>query len=185
MRCVETSRKRRETGLLLATGFVFGTAAFADPVVLQEQKAIEGKVETSVAGSTVEQSSAAGAANDAAMSGQTSESVLRARIERLHKKVLTAEDYRSLNYGILGLISVKSIFSARNTVIEVMPDLPAATAGIRPGDVEIQIGDHVCGRDDNQRTQWNVADGEAGTPVDGHGQTWKQIAYIPLDQNEY
>ncbi len=41
-----------------------------------------------------------------------------------------------------------------------------ALAGIRPGDVEIQIGDHVLERGDNQRTNWNVADGEAGTPVD-------------------
>jgi C-terminal processing protease CtpA/Prc len=84
----------------------------------------------------------------------------------LFGRKMTSEDYRSLNYGILGMVTWRSIFSGKQTVTEVYDGCPAALAGIRPGDIEIQADDHVWTRSDDQRSNWNIADGEAGTPID-------------------
>jgi len=92
----------------------------------------------------------------------------------LSARKMSAQDFRDLNYGVLGIVSFRTIFSAKQTVTEVFPGCPAALAGIRPGDVEVQTDDHVWNRSDNQRSSWNITDGEAGTPVDltirRHGQ---------------
>jgi hypothetical protein len=82
------------------------------------------------------------------------------------RKKMSAEDYRNLNYGVLGIVTQKSILGSKQTVIDVITDCPAALAGIRPGDVELGVDDHAWTREDNQRETWNRADGEAGTPVD-------------------
>ncbi len=78
----------------------------------------------------------------------------------------TSEDYRSLEYGIIGTVSTRRLFSKIDKITVVFPDCPAALAGIRPGDVIVQIADHVLQGKDTQRTTWNVADGKAGTKVD-------------------
>ncbi len=87
---------------------------------------------------------------------------------------MSAAAYRNLNYGVIGIVSRKLIFGSKQTVTEVYPGCPAALAGIRPGDVEVQTDDHVWNREDNQRSNWNITDGKAGTPVDvtirRHGQ---------------
>ena len=86
----------------------------------------------------------------------------------------TAEDYRSLNYGILGVVMVRFPFSKAERVTQVFPDCPAIQAGIKPGDVVVQIADHVLSGHETQRTTWDTADGVAGTHVDytvrRHGQ---------------
>jgi membrane-associated protease RseP (regulator of RpoE activity) len=78
----------------------------------------------------------------------------------------TSEDYRNLEYGIIGTVSTRRLFSKIDKITVVFPDCPAALAGIRPGDVIVQIADHVLKGKDTQRTTWNVADGKAGTKVD-------------------
>ena len=82
------------------------------------------------------------------------------------KGKMTSEDYRNLEYGILGMVTEKHFFGSKQTITEVYPGCPAALAGIEPGDVEVQTDDHVWNRGDDQRSNWNIADGKAGTPVD-------------------
>jgi len=78
----------------------------------------------------------------------------------------TAQEFRNMNYGIIGMVCLRPLFGGKQTVIAVYPGCPAALAGIRPGDVEIQTDNRVLGNFENQRSTWNVTDGEAGTPVD-------------------
>ncbi len=78
----------------------------------------------------------------------------------------TTEDYRSLNYGVLGIVMVRWPFSKTERVTQVFPDCPAVLAGIKPGDVVIQIGDRVLSGHETQKTTWHTADGVAGTHVE-------------------
>ena len=78
---------------------------------------------------------------------------------------MTSEDYRNLEYGILGMVTEKHFFGSKQTVTEVYSGYPAASR-ISTGDVELQTDDHVWNRGDDQRSNWNIADGKAGTPVD-------------------
>jgi hypothetical protein len=78
----------------------------------------------------------------------------------------TAEDYRSLNYGIIGMKSKTNRFSKLDKVIAVFPDCPAQQVGIKPGDVIVKIADHTVDKKTTQKTIWQKADGIAGTHVD-------------------
>lgn len=78
----------------------------------------------------------------------------------------TTEDYRSLNYGVLGIVMVRWPFTKTERVTQVFPDCPAALAGIKPGDVVLQIADHVLSGHETQKTTWHTADGVAGTHVE-------------------
>jgi C-terminal processing protease CtpA/Prc len=86
----------------------------------------------------------------------------------------TTEDYRSLNYGILGIVMVRFPFSKAERITQLFPDCPAVQAGLRPGDVVIKIADHVLSGHETQKTTWHTADGVAGTHVEytikRHGQ---------------
>jgi C-terminal processing protease CtpA/Prc len=84
----------------------------------------------------------------------------------LFGRKMTSDDYRKMNYGVLGLVSTLNVFTGRRTVAEVFPDCPAALAGIRKGDIEVQTDDHVWTSHDGQKASWNIADGKAGTNVD-------------------
>lgn len=78
----------------------------------------------------------------------------------------TTEDYRNLNYGVLGIVMVRWPFSKTERVTQLFPDCPAVMAGIKVGDVVVQIGDHVLGGHETQKTTWHTADGVAGTHVE-------------------
>lgn len=78
----------------------------------------------------------------------------------------TAEQYRKLEYGVLGIVSTKTVFSRHYTVTQVLPGCPAALAGVQVGDVEIAANGHVFTADDDQRIYWHTVAGKAGTPVD-------------------
>ncbi|MBI2812090.1 MAG: PDZ domain-containing protein [Candidatus Melainabacteria bacterium] len=86
----------------------------------------------------------------------------------------TTEDYRSLNYGILGIVMVRFPFSKAERITQLFPDCPAVQAGLRPGDVVVKIADHVLSGHETQKTTWHTADGVAGTHVEytvkRHGQ---------------
>lgn len=106
---------------------------------------------------------------------------LQGKVERKHAsgfglfgKRWTSEVYRSLNYGILGVVMVRYPFSKTERVSRVFPDCPAALAGIKAGDIVVKYADHVVDGHENQRITWHTADGIAGTHVDytvrRHGQ---------------
>ena len=82
------------------------------------------------------------------------------------RQALSAEDYRKMEYGVLGIVGQKSIFSRYYTVTHVLPDCPAAQAGVQVGDIQMQAGDHVFTDSDSQGTYWRTMCGKAGTPVD-------------------
>jgi hypothetical protein len=84
----------------------------------------------------------------------------------LSERKYTAQEFREMNYGVIGIVCLRPIFGGKQTVIAVYPGCPAALAGIRPGDVEVQADSHVLGNFESQRSTWNTTDGEAGTPVD-------------------
>jgi C-terminal processing protease CtpA/Prc len=78
----------------------------------------------------------------------------------------TTEDYRNLNYGILGIVMVRCPFSRAERITQLFPDCPAVQAGLRPGDIVIKIADHVLSGHETQKTTWHTADGVAGTHVE-------------------
>lgn len=84
----------------------------------------------------------------------------------LSERKYTAQEFRDMKYGVIGIVCLRPLFGGKQTVIAVYPGCPAALAGIRPGDVEVQADTHVLGNFENQRSTWNTTDGEAGTPVD-------------------
>ncbi|MBS1956074.1 MAG: PDZ domain-containing protein [Cyanobacteria bacterium SZAS-4] len=78
----------------------------------------------------------------------------------------TTDDYRNLNYGILGIVMVRFPFSRAERITQLFPDCPAVQAGLRPGDIVVKIADHVLSGHETQKTTWHTADGVAGTHVE-------------------
>ncbi len=83
-----------------------------------------------------------------------------------NSKPWTSEQYRKLEYGVLGIVAQKNVFSRFYTITEVLPGCPAALAGLQRGDVEISANGHVFTAQDDQRSYWRTVAGRAGTPVD-------------------
>ncbi len=81
-------------------------------------------------------------------------------------KPWTTEQYRKLDYGVLGIVAQKNVFSRFYTITEVLPGCPAALAGLQRGDIEISANGHVFTAQDDQRSYWRTVAGKAGTPVD-------------------
>jgi hypothetical protein len=80
-------------------------------------------------------------------------------------KARTAEDFRALEYGVIGMVSTK--FDAAQPIVDqVYPTCPAAEAGILPGDAVVQANGHVFTRGDGPREYWQRIGGKAGTPID-------------------
>jgi C-terminal processing protease CtpA/Prc len=82
-----------------------------------------------------------------------------------HKYVMTADDYRNLQFGVTGFES--TLLSGKYQVVtRVFHNCPAEAAGIMPGDRVIQANDHVFTEHDAQREVWKYMDGRAGTDVE-------------------
>jgi len=79
---------------------------------------------------------------------------------------MSKEQFRKLEYGVIGMVSVVQNGAPGPLVTKVYPTCPAADAGIIPGDVVVQTGDHVFHVGDGQREMWRSIVGRAGTPVD-------------------
>ena len=94
------------------------------------------------------------------------EKALKSLFSFTSRQPLSEDEYRKMEYGILGIVGTKSILSRYYTVTQVLPDCPAALAGVQVGDVQIQAGDHVFSEADSQGTYWRTMCGKAGTPVD-------------------
>jgi len=93
----------------------------------------------------------------------------------LSARNMTTEDYRNVNFGVLGMVASRSMFSSKQIICVAFADCPAALAGVEPGDIEIKTDDHVWSSKDNQRSNWNISDGRAGTPVDMTVQRGKEL----------
>lgn len=76
------------------------------------------------------------------------------------------EEYRRMEYGIIGLDSFVQVGGPGPVVTKVYPDSPAAKAGIRRGDLIVKARNHVFKPGEGQRVLWQVIGGRAGTPVD-------------------
>lgn len=79
---------------------------------------------------------------------------------------LSPEEYRRMEYGIIGLDSFIQVGGPGPVVTKVYPGSPAQTAGIRRGDLIVKARDHVFKPGEGQRVLWQVIAGRAGTPVD-------------------
>ncbi len=84
----------------------------------------------------------------------------------LSGRKFSREDFRKMEYGILGMVSVKLPLADHYLVVKVIPGCPAAEAGIKPGDKQISTNGHVWTSKDTRKTYWQISDGKAGTPVD-------------------
>jgi len=80
-------------------------------------------------------------------------------------KARTAEDFRALQYGVIGMISTQ-FQSAQPIVDRVYPTCPAALAGILPGDAVVEANGHVFTKSEGPREYWQRIGGKAGTPID-------------------
>lgn len=79
---------------------------------------------------------------------------------------LSPEEYRKLEYGIIGLDAFLQAGGPGPVVTKVYPGSPAANAGIRRGDLIVKARNHVFKPGEGQRVLWQVIAGRAGTPVD-------------------
>jgi hypothetical protein len=82
-----------------------------------------------------------------------------------HKGKMSADDYRALQFGITGFLSVSFPFGRHAVVTELYPGCPAQAAGIRVGDKLIRANDHEFTPRDKQAEYWRILDGRAGTTV--------------------
>lgn len=85
---------------------------------------------------------------------------------KLSGQKFSSEDFRKMEYGILGMVSVKLPLSTHYLVVKVIPGCPAAAAGVKPGDRQISTNGHVWTSKDTRKSYWQISDGKAGTPVD-------------------
>lgn len=79
---------------------------------------------------------------------------------------MSSEEFRKLEYGVIGLNAVVHLDGSGPVITEVYPTCPAANAGMRPGDLIVKANDYVFKRGDGQRVLWNIVGGKADTPVD-------------------
>jgi hypothetical protein len=80
---------------------------------------------------------------------------------------LSAEEYRKLNYGIIGVVITAHPPNDNDLKItHLYPDCPAVLAGMQEGDVIVQADQHVFQDSDGQTEFWHAVGGKAGTPVD-------------------
>ena len=82
------------------------------------------------------------------------------------KPLLSSEEYRKMEYGIIGLDAVIHIGSTGPVVEHVHPGAPAEVAGILEGDLIVKAQDHVFKPGEGQRVLWQTVAGRAGTPVE-------------------
>ena len=79
---------------------------------------------------------------------------------------MSSDDYRKLDYGVIGLESVVQLDGSGPVVTNCFPTCPATIAGIRPGDRIVKAGDYAFKRGDGQRVLWQKVGGKADTPID-------------------
>jgi len=83
------------------------------------------------------------------------------------KPMLSPEEYRKMEYGIIGLDALTPVFgSGGPTVTGLLKDGPAERAGMRKGDLLVKAKNHVFKHGEAQRVLWQIVGGRAGTPVD-------------------
>lgn len=79
---------------------------------------------------------------------------------------LSPDDFRKLNYGVIGLTLMSFLDGRQSVVTGVYPTCPAALAGIARGDIMYEANGYRFKPGDDQRVLWQVCAGKADTPVD-------------------
>ena len=82
------------------------------------------------------------------------------------KTKMSPEEFRKMEYGVVGMESIVRPDGNGPTVLKVVPGCPAALAGIQPGDQVVKANGHVFQAGEGQRSFWKTFCGKAGTPVD-------------------
>jgi hypothetical protein len=85
---------------------------------------------------------------------------------RSQRPKLSSEEYRKMEYGVIGLEAVMPLNGSGLAVNGVFPTCPCANAGIRPGDLVVKANNYVFQPGDGQRVLWKMVGGKADTPVD-------------------
>jgi hypothetical protein len=81
------------------------------------------------------------------------------------RRVWSPEQLRKAQYGILGVVASRNIDGPGFVVQQLHRGCPAFEAGVRCGDIELQVNSHVFSDEDMLTTFWKVSAGRAGTPV--------------------
>ncbi len=87
-------------------------------------------------------------------------------VMRSQQPKLSADEYRKMEYGVIGMVATVPVNGSGPVVTAVHPTCPAEFAGILPGDVIVKADNYVFKRGDGQRVFWKTIGGKAGTPVD-------------------
>ncbi len=105
--------------------------------------------------------------NDANLQAETGAATatppFKLALEKLqHRQPLTAEEYRSLNIGVIGMDSTRNFFEDEGVIDASYPGMPAYEAGIRVGDHEIFDNVDDSKVKDPTRPTWMFSCGVAG-----------------------
>jgi C-terminal processing protease CtpA/Prc len=82
------------------------------------------------------------------------------------RPTMSSEQFRQLNYGVLGIDSVQDGVTAGSVVRTLYPGCPAESSGMRVGDRMIKLNDYTMRLGDGQKVMWHLMDGKADTPCD-------------------
>lgn len=83
------------------------------------------------------------------------------------KPMLSSEEYRKMEYGVIGLDALTPVIgSGGPTVTGLLKGGPAEQAGMQKGDLLVKAKNHVFKHGEAQRVLWQIVGGRAGTPVD-------------------
>ncbi|HEY9718910.1 MAG TPA: PDZ domain-containing protein [Trichormus sp.] len=82
------------------------------------------------------------------------------------RPTMSSEQFRQLNYGVLGIDSVQDGVTAGSVVRTLYPGCPAESSGMRVGDRMIKVNDYTMRPGDGQKVMWHLMDGKADTPCD-------------------
>jgi C-terminal processing protease CtpA/Prc len=95
-----------------------------------------------------------------------SQTVLNGGVTRTKIQQFTSEDFREMQYGVIGIMVKQSLFDRLPVIVDLLPECPAALAGLQKGDQLVRANDHKFGPGEGQTELIQAVGGVAGTKAD-------------------
>jgi hypothetical protein len=118
------------------------------------------------------------------LNGLSGLSGLNDLIDQFHITRLSTQQYREMKYGVIGIMVQQSLNEHLPVIIDLLPECPAALAGLQKGDELIEANGHQFKPGEGQLEFMRIIGGDAGTNVDiTVGRDDKKIHYHLVRMN--